>query len=78
MGMHALPPRQYHWPDAPGWQLRRNSATMAPSKRFPDGYNSRFSIALKNQSVVTSSWVTPCLQLLMHILDEPTLVSRIS
>ena len=54
------------------------SATVAPSKRFPDGNNRRFSIDLENESVVTSSWVTPRLQLLMHVLDEPTGVPRIA
>ena len=61
-----------------GWQLRRNSTPMATSKRLPYGNNRRLSITLENESVVTSSWVTPRLQLLMHVLDEPTLVSRIT
>ena len=59
---------------ASGGLLRGDATPVTPSQGFPYGHYGRFTITFQYQGILSSPWVPPGLQFLVHILYQPAIV----
>ena len=55
--------------------IRSNSSSVAPRQCFTDGDYGSLAVAIEYKLVATPAWVSPCLQLLVHVLHQPAQAS---
>ena len=57
------------------WLLRGHLPSVASGQGFSNSYYRRFSVTLEDDLVSPPAWVPPGLKLLVHVLDQPAVVT---